>query len=279
MNWPGAASFLKKTQRRFRERRYVGENVGENVGEEEEVDADGGEGEDEEAALGSCMGWKGKWTLENIRGSEPIGNRRRRTIPSIRSGPSPGTLCSPTASGGVGLDPALPVGGRGLSEPRWSGWPWWIGLGETMSRSRCRPSRADSLTGDKESRGVDGTLMETDKPLLSSSERKLAAGHWGEGARGAAGGLGRCGSSWADSWRRVNGEMRELVGRQLAAANGEMRELVGTQLAAGHWGDAGSSWADSWRRANGEMRELLGRQLAAGHWGDAELRAASLSTH
>ncbi|KAK3256566.1 hypothetical protein CYMTET_34304 [Cymbomonas tetramitiformis] len=49
---PGVCGCLKRTQRRFRERRYVDANVGA----EEEVDDDGGEDEDEEAALGSSMG-------------------------------------------------------------------------------------------------------------------------------------------------------------------------------------------------------------------------------
>ncbi|KAK3255840.1 hypothetical protein CYMTET_35000 [Cymbomonas tetramitiformis] len=54
---PGACGFLKKTQRRFEERRCMEESV------EEEEEVEGGGGGEEEAALGSSMGWKEKWLL------------------------------------------------------------------------------------------------------------------------------------------------------------------------------------------------------------------------
>ncbi|KAK3244932.1 hypothetical protein CYMTET_45483 [Cymbomonas tetramitiformis] len=55
---PGRAyGFLRKTQRRFRERRYMAENVGEG----ELVDGNGAEDGDEEAVRGSTVGWKEKW--------------------------------------------------------------------------------------------------------------------------------------------------------------------------------------------------------------------------
>ncbi|KAK3237577.1 hypothetical protein CYMTET_52361 [Cymbomonas tetramitiformis] len=54
---PGEDGFVKKMRRRFRERRYMEENVGED----EQVDEDRGEDEDKEAALGSSVGWKEKW--------------------------------------------------------------------------------------------------------------------------------------------------------------------------------------------------------------------------
>ncbi|KAK3247889.1 hypothetical protein CYMTET_42627 [Cymbomonas tetramitiformis] len=55
---PAAYGFLRKTQRRFRERRYMEENAKGG----EHMDGDGGEDGDKEAAHGGALGWKEKWT-------------------------------------------------------------------------------------------------------------------------------------------------------------------------------------------------------------------------
>ncbi|KAK3257534.1 hypothetical protein CYMTET_33385 [Cymbomonas tetramitiformis] len=54
---PATYGFLWKTQRRFKERRYMEGNVGG----EGQVDGDTAKHEDEETALGSYMGWKETW--------------------------------------------------------------------------------------------------------------------------------------------------------------------------------------------------------------------------
>ncbi|KAK3254681.1 hypothetical protein CYMTET_36112, partial [Cymbomonas tetramitiformis] len=54
---PAAYGFLRKTQRRFGERRYMEENAEGG----EQVDGNGDEDGDEEAAHGGVVGWKEKW--------------------------------------------------------------------------------------------------------------------------------------------------------------------------------------------------------------------------
>ncbi|KAK3267830.1 hypothetical protein CYMTET_23642 [Cymbomonas tetramitiformis] len=54
---PAAYGFLRKTQRRFRDRRYMEENAEGG----EQVDGNGDADEDEEAAHGGAVGWKEKW--------------------------------------------------------------------------------------------------------------------------------------------------------------------------------------------------------------------------
>ncbi|KAK3261134.1 hypothetical protein CYMTET_29948 [Cymbomonas tetramitiformis] len=56
-NGPAAYGFLRKTQRRFRERRYMEANAEGG----EQVDGNGDEDENEEAAHGGAVGWKEKW--------------------------------------------------------------------------------------------------------------------------------------------------------------------------------------------------------------------------
>ncbi|KAK3288055.1 hypothetical protein CYMTET_4449 [Cymbomonas tetramitiformis] len=60
---PAAYGFLRKTQRRFRERRYMEANAegGEQVDGNGDEDEDEDEGEGEEAARGGAVGWKEKW--------------------------------------------------------------------------------------------------------------------------------------------------------------------------------------------------------------------------
>ncbi|KAK3251844.1 hypothetical protein CYMTET_38837 [Cymbomonas tetramitiformis] len=65
---PAACGFLRKTQRRFRERRYMeanaegGEQVDGNGDEDEDEDEEG-----EEAARGGAVGWKEKWESEGTQ--------------------------------------------------------------------------------------------------------------------------------------------------------------------------------------------------------------------
>ncbi|KAK3263559.1 hypothetical protein CYMTET_27642 [Cymbomonas tetramitiformis] len=56
---PAAYAFLRKTQRRFRKRRYMEANA--EGGEQVDGNGDGDEDEDEEAARGGVVGWKEKW--------------------------------------------------------------------------------------------------------------------------------------------------------------------------------------------------------------------------
>ncbi|KAK3279320.1 hypothetical protein CYMTET_12791 [Cymbomonas tetramitiformis] len=56
---PAAYGFLRKTQRRFRERRYMEANA--EGGEQVDGNGDEDEDEDEEAARGGAVGWKEKW--------------------------------------------------------------------------------------------------------------------------------------------------------------------------------------------------------------------------
>ncbi|KAK3236266.1 hypothetical protein CYMTET_53585, partial [Cymbomonas tetramitiformis] len=56
---PAAYGFLQKTQRRFRERRYMEANA--EGGEQVDGNGDEDEDEDEEAARGGAVGWKEKW--------------------------------------------------------------------------------------------------------------------------------------------------------------------------------------------------------------------------
>ncbi|KAK3273675.1 hypothetical protein CYMTET_18096 [Cymbomonas tetramitiformis] len=56
---PAAYGFLRKTQRRFRERRYMEANV--EGGEQVDGNGDEDKDEDEEAAHGGAVGWKEKW--------------------------------------------------------------------------------------------------------------------------------------------------------------------------------------------------------------------------
>ncbi|KAK3252909.1 hypothetical protein CYMTET_37815 [Cymbomonas tetramitiformis] len=63
---PAAYAFLKKTQQRFRERRYMEANADRG----EQVDGDGDKNEDEEAAHGGAVGWKEKWILVKLEPAE-----------------------------------------------------------------------------------------------------------------------------------------------------------------------------------------------------------------
>ncbi|KAK3238690.1 hypothetical protein CYMTET_51318 [Cymbomonas tetramitiformis] len=56
---PAAYGFLRKTRRRFRERRYMEANA--EGGEQVDGNGDEDEDEDEEAARGGAVGWKEKW--------------------------------------------------------------------------------------------------------------------------------------------------------------------------------------------------------------------------
>ncbi|KAK3236904.1 hypothetical protein CYMTET_52984 [Cymbomonas tetramitiformis] len=56
---PAAYGFLRKTQRRFRERRYMEANA--EGGEQVDGNGDEDEDEDKEAARGGAVGWKEKW--------------------------------------------------------------------------------------------------------------------------------------------------------------------------------------------------------------------------
>ncbi|KAK3239200.1 hypothetical protein CYMTET_50851 [Cymbomonas tetramitiformis] len=239
--------FLRKTQRRFRERRHMEENAEGR----EHVDGDGDEDEDEEAAHGGVVGWKEKWVrlLSFALGPGVAGLIIRRAVARCPTGGGWRWAGGGRVRGDIGPD--LDRGEAARREGEWLVLMdrAWEGTGGRGLQVQVGGGRAGSRAGRRQrggpERGLGGEEMARVARVaeVSRLQRHSSSAPAGQSQRGSA--LELSSAEYRVALRHILHAEQPLLGQveECPDCGGE-RDPTGTHLLGcrGGAGAGGGNW-------------------------------------